>query len=177
MRFLEMLLVIVATLWHTCWCADFTNYWNKDFAKKIIVAGDTVWESTSCGFVKRDTSGTILGTFTLANGLPEYMIHDFDIDKKRRLWYVGDSGFYCFNGINWSAYHPTVKLMNNNAKIKVDSVGKIWCSAYSRLFRFDGKDYLFFDSTNVDSLKTISTIYIDRFNNLWVGSGLLNKQR
>jgi ligand-binding sensor domain-containing protein len=112
--------------------------------------------------------------FTMEQGLGSNAVQCIFEDKSGNLWLGERAGGVCrydttssrFTQVNGEGY-----LSSQIMSIIQDKTGNIWfVNLYNGLCRYDGKSYTHFTKDNGLCNDTITSIYADKKENLWLGS-------
>ncbi len=101
-------------------------------------------------------------------GLDKIKIYSIEIDKNNLIWFGTNKGLVQYNGLR-------VNILNNpqdeiNYIVK-DDFDNIWLGTWSNgVYKYDGKSFSHFNTTNGLSSNNIMSINIDRESNIWIGT-------
>jgi len=107
---------------------QFTNYGSKNTITSIAEKGNNVWIGTNSGlFVRSKSSGSIILTYSMENGLPSNTVNDVVVDAFDNVWVATSNGLAKFDGASWLIYNTSSGLPYNSIKeITIDQSGNIW---------------------------------------------------
>ncbi|MBN2669157.1 MAG: T9SS type A sorting domain-containing protein [Bacteroidales bacterium] len=128
-----LLFILVVFVFHlTNAQQHFTNYASKNTITSLADKGSQMWIGTSGGlYVRSKSTGAILLTYTVDNGLPSSYVNDVVVDPFDNVWVATRKGLAKFNGSTWTIYNTSNGLPNNLIDgITVDQSGNIWVYSF-----------------------------------------------
>ena len=111
---------------------QFTNFASKNTITSLADKGSQMWIGTSGGlYVRSKSTGAIILTYTIDNGLPSSYVNDVVVDPFDNVWVATENGLAKFDGSNWTVYDQTNGLPHNKIRgITVDQSGNIWVFSF-----------------------------------------------
>lgn len=161
---------------------EWKNYTCGLSVNCATIYNDTVWIGSNGGVAKLLTDGTMLATYTHADGLSSNKVNCIAVDNQGILW-VGTQqgttagGVSKFDGNNWTIYNTSNSLLpsNNVYSISVDSTGAKWFGTSLGLTKFDGNNWIIYNSSSFPGLPTTyNWIFTDNKYNLWAHNNATN---
>ncbi len=140
----------------------------------VVDSRNNIWFATgSQGVLKYDH---INWTFynTENSNLSNNSIFAIDSDKENNIWVKTKHTISCFDGSNWTNYNyqndHTISIGNNNG-LAIDSLGVVWASVDSGLYKLENAELTFIEQTDMNKpLVDIWEICVDQANNKWLGT-------
>jgi len=153
----------------------FTTYRSNSNTKYVAIEGDTLWQCTENGLVKRMLNGKILHTYLPANSaLPDGNINSMVIDYDGVKWLnISSMGLARLSGEGIISYTAQNSDLNSNIvySIAIDIYGDKWVGSEGGLNRISGtafvEDYNR-DNSNLND-NDVTAIAIDSNDTKWLG--------
>ena len=111
---------------------QFTNFASKNTITSVADKGTQIWIGTSGGlYVRSKSTGAIILTYTIDNGLPSSYVNDIVVDPFDNVWVATRKGLAKFDGSSWTIYDQSSGLPNKEISgITVDQSGNIWVFSF-----------------------------------------------
>ncbi len=144
---------------------------NSSFNSMVIDEKERIWfcqESGGLGLIKNDT----VKYFTNKDGLPSNEINQIFIDSKKRIWLATPIGLVLFSDYNYKCkvINCTKKKIINVRCLNEDSKGNLWIGTDIGVFEWSDSLICSFESRDGLAGDIISTILIDKNDNLIFGT-------
>jgi len=134
-----------------------------------IDKNNNIWIGTwGNGIIKYDGTGWTI--FNTSNSeIPTRLIYMLKIDRNNILW-GGGYGLTKYDGSNWTFYNKNNSelLANGISDIKVDKNNFLWLTTDIGLYRFDGNNFVLYNSEEIPNNYFLS-LFIEENGNKWIG--------
>lgn len=153
---------------------QFTNFASKNTITSVADDGTKMWIGTSGGlYVRSKSTGAIMLTYTIDNGLPSSFVNDVVVDPFGNVWVATRKGLAKFNGSTWTTYNQSSGLPNNLINgITIDQSGSIWVySFWGYLSKLESNDtWTNYDHSAGFPSEQPRCIATGPDGNLWIGT-------
>lgn len=155
---------------------EWINLTNGDKVFSILSSGNNLWIGTDGGLVKLNKETEDLTFFNRANAnLPDNHIRALALDSSGYLW-IGTQyeGFGKFDGNLCQVYNTRnspLPFDQWNMEIEVDTEGKIWIGSLKYLVKFNGTNWVSYETGNpLSAYYSINDIFFDRNGSEWIAA-------
>lgn len=124
-----------------------------------------------CGVKRFD--GVTWRTFTTADGLADNNVFSIYEDASGTLWFATGNGLNQYDGTSWTFVPQAPPELGVVQTIAEDRSGGLWFGTIdSGLFHYDGTTWSLLTVDDGLTSNAITSSAIDRWGNLWLGTGL-----
>ncbi len=154
---------------------EWAQYTCGKNATALVEDGDFIWIGTTGGLVKMNMTTQEMTFYNNANsGLPSNKITCLALDSNKNLWIGTYYDLTKYDGLVWTSYNDS-NLFTYILDIEVDSNNTVWAGALGGLIKISNNLLNFYNKYNSDiPITTISSLFIDKENHLWIASELVN---
>lgn len=135
-----------------------------------------IWiASNHSGAFKVEASSGLVTNFTTDDGLASNRNMFVYEDQAGQIWFAGENGLSCYDGVAFKNYTLKEGAENNNVScIMQDNTGKLWFGTRRNTFIYDGKTFKEITNDEGKHFTNTWSILEDRKGDIWIGgeSGL-----
>jgi len=168
--------ILILTVQYYAQNPEWINLTNGDKVFSIVSSGNNLWIGTDGGLVKLNKETEEIAFYNRANAnLPDNHIRTLAIDSSGYLW-IGTQfeGIGRFDGYSCQVYNTRnspLPFDQWNMEIEVDAEGKIWIGSLKYLVKFNGTDWVSYETGNpLSAYYSINDIFFDRNGIEWIAA-------